>query len=63
MLSVVESKAVKYWWSASLRFMQAQKKGNRPSYIKAAKPEKAVPLYEQFINQIQTDIWYNCSNR
>lgn len=31
------------------------KKGNRPSYIKAAKPEKAVPLYEQFINQIQTD--------
>lgn len=25
------------------------KKGNRPSYIKAAKPEIAVPLYEQFI--------------
>jgi len=25
------------------------KKGNRPSYIKAARPEKAVPLYEQFI--------------
>ncbi len=26
------------------------KKGNRPSYIKAAKPETAVPLYEKFIN-------------
>ena len=24
------------------------KKGNRPSYIKAAKPEKSIPLYEQF---------------
>jgi D-tyrosyl-tRNA(Tyr) deacylase len=28
------------------------KKGNRPSYIKAAKPEIAIPIYEQFI-QIQ----------
>jgi D-tyrosyl-tRNA(Tyr) deacylase len=27
------------------------KKGNRPSYIHAAKPEKAVPLYEYFIQQ------------
>ena len=25
------------------------KKGNRPSYIKAAKPEQAIPLYEEFI--------------
>ena len=25
------------------------KKGNRPSYIKAARPEKAIPVYEQFI--------------
>ena len=24
------------------------KKGNRPSYIKAARPEQAIPLYEQF---------------
>ncbi len=24
------------------------KKGNRPSYIKSAKPEQAIPLYEQF---------------
>lgn len=32
------------------------KKGNRPSYIKAAKPEIAVPLYEKFIKQIETEI-------
>jgi D-tyrosyl-tRNA(Tyr) deacylase len=25
------------------------KKGNRPSYIMAARPEKAIPLYEEFI--------------
>lgn len=29
------------------------KKGNRPSYIKAAKPEMAVPLYEKFIEVMQ----------
>jgi len=29
------------------------KKGNRPSYIKAARPEKAIPLYKKFINQLQ----------
>ena len=28
------------------------KKGNRPSYIKAARPEQAIPLYEQFIKQL-----------
>jgi D-aminoacyl-tRNA deacylase len=29
------------------------KKGNRPSYIKAAKPEKAIPLYHEFNKQIE----------
>lgn len=29
------------------------KKGNRPSYIKAAKPDVAIPLYESFIQQIE----------
>lgn len=32
------------------------KKGNRPSYIKAARPEKAIPLYEQMIRQLSTDL-------
>lgn len=30
------------------------KKGNRPSYIKAAKPDVAIPLYEAFIQQLQS---------
>ena len=30
------------------------KKGNRPSYIKAAKPEIAIPLYEFFIAEIES---------
>ena len=29
------------------------KKGNRPSYIKAAKPEIAIPLYKLFIHQLE----------
>ncbi len=32
------------------------KKGNRPSYIKAAKPDVAIPLYETFIKQVQLDL-------
>jgi D-tyrosyl-tRNA(Tyr) deacylase len=32
------------------------RKGNRPSYIRAARPESAIPLYEQFINQLSDDI-------
>lgn len=32
------------------------KKGNRPSYIKASKPPVAIPLYEQFVQQLQTDL-------
>lgn len=33
--------------------MANTKKGNRPSYIKAAKPDIAIPLYEQFIHQFE----------
>lgn len=29
------------------------KKGNRPSYIKAARPETAIPLYEYFVEQLE----------
>lgn len=32
------------------------KKGNRPSYIKAAKPEVAIPLYEQLISRLEHDL-------
>jgi len=32
------------------------KKGNRPSYIKAAKPDIAIPLYEKFISQMESEI-------
>lgn len=32
------------------------KKGNRPSYIHAAKPDVAIPLYESFVKQLSTDI-------
>lgn len=32
------------------------KKGNRPSYIKASKPEIAIPLYESFVKQIETEL-------
>ena len=34
----------------------ATKKGNRPSYIKASKPDIAVPLYEQMIGQLEHDL-------
>jgi D-tyrosyl-tRNA(Tyr) deacylase len=32
------------------------KKGNRPSYIKASKPEIAIPLYENFVLQIELEL-------
>jgi D-aminoacyl-tRNA deacylase len=32
------------------------KKGNRPSYIKAARPEVAILLYEKFIEQLSMDV-------
>jgi len=32
------------------------KKGNRPSYIKAARPEAAIPLYESFVQQVSKDL-------
>ena len=32
------------------------KKGNRPSYIKAAKPESAIPLYQSFVSQLESDL-------
>ncbi|HNX22384.1 MAG TPA: D-aminoacyl-tRNA deacylase [Bacteroidales bacterium] len=34
----------------------ATKKGNRPSYIKAAPPQIAIPLYEQFVERLEYEI-------
>jgi D-aminoacyl-tRNA deacylase len=34
----------------------AVKKGNRPSYIKASKPDVAIPLYEKMIMQLEKDL-------
>jgi D-tyrosyl-tRNA(Tyr) deacylase len=31
------------------------KKGNRPSYIKASKPEFAIPMYEKFVQSLEKD--------
>jgi D-tyrosyl-tRNA(Tyr) deacylase len=36
--------------------MASTKKGNRPSYIKAAKAEIAVPIYKQFITDIEMEL-------
>ncbi|SFU49820.1 D-tyrosyl-tRNA(Tyr) deacylase [Pustulibacterium marinum] len=32
------------------------KKGNRPSYLKAAKPDVSIPLYEAFVAQVEKDL-------
>lgn len=32
------------------------KKGNRPSYIKASKPEIAIPMYEKFVQQMEIEL-------
>lgn len=36
--------------------MASTKKGNRPSYIKAAKPEIAIPVYNDFVQQFENDL-------
>jgi D-aminoacyl-tRNA deacylase len=32
------------------------KKGNRPSFIRSAKPDFAIPMYEKFIRQMESDL-------
>lgn len=34
----------------------ATKKGNRPSYIKAAKPDIAIPMYERFVKALESKL-------
>lgn len=36
------------------------KKGNRPSYLRAARPEKAIPLYEYFIGKLNERVGKPC---
>ena len=36
--------------------MARTKKGNRPSYIDAAKPEISIPLYEKFVQSLQKEL-------
>lgn len=35
-------------------------KGNRPSFIKAARPEKAIPLYDNFIKKLNLELGKDC---
>lgn len=36
--------------------MAATKKGNRPSYIQAAPPKQAIPLYEYFVQKLEQEL-------
>lgn len=36
--------------------LASTRKGNRPSFLRSAKPETAIPLYEQFLNRLETDL-------
>lgn len=36
--------------------MAATKKGNRPSYIRASRPEFSIPMYEKFIAQLESEL-------
>ncbi len=36
--------------------MASTKKGNRPSYIRAAKPEISIPLYDEFCNRMSQEL-------
>ena len=33
------------------------RKGNRPSYLRSARPEIAIPLYESFVRRVTQDLW------
>ena len=36
--------------------LASTRKGNRPSYLRAARPEIAIPIYEKFLNQLAADL-------
>ena len=41
---------------SNFTLLAAYRKGNRPDYMNAARPEKAIPLYESFINRIHEKV-------
>ena len=41
---------------SNFTLLAAYRKGNRPDYMNAARPEKAIPLYESFISQIHEKV-------
>ena len=41
--------------SVSSHYMPPQKKGNRPSFLSAARPEQAIPMYEKFLSQLEKE--------
>ena len=41
---------------SQFKLQASTKKGNRPSYLRAAKPEIAIPLYEEFVKQFEIEI-------
>ncbi len=51
-LSVIESGG-EILAVSQFTLMASTKKGNRPSYIKAAKPEISIPLYEEFCSEME----------
>jgi D-tyrosyl-tRNA(Tyr) deacylase len=54
-ISVIESKG-EILVVSQFTLHASTKKGNRPSYIRAAKPEVAIPLYEQFVRKLESDL-------
>ncbi len=50
--SIVDTKGA-FLVISQFTLFASTKKGNRPSYIRAARPETAIPLYEQFVKQLQ----------
>lgn len=54
-LSVVDANG-KVMIVSQFTLFASTKKGNRPSYIKAAVPEIAIPLYNAFVHQMEKDL-------
>ncbi|MBR1517823.1 MAG: D-tyrosyl-tRNA(Tyr) deacylase [Bacteroidales bacterium] len=51
-LPVVEVEDAGLLVVSQFTLMASTKKGNRPSYIKASRPERAIPMYERFVSRL-----------